>query len=103
VWFEWDPEKAASNLRKHCVSFEISKKVFDDPFLLSQQDRIEGGEQRWQTLGMAGGFLLLFVAHTSWEETVGGHLLEVIRIISARRATKNERRHYERENGKIQS
>jgi len=101
VWFEWDREKAASNLRKHRVSFETAKKVFDDPLLLCAQDRVEGGEQRWQTLGMADGFSLLFVAHTIWEDNVDGHPIEVIRIISARRATKTERRRYERENGKI--
>jgi uncharacterized DUF497 family protein len=55
VKFEWDPAKAVSNLRKHGVSFEIAIRVFADPFALSEPDRIEGGEQRWQTLGLVEG------------------------------------------------
>jgi uncharacterized DUF497 family protein len=100
LWFEWDPEKAASNLRKHRVSFETAKKVFDDPLASWRQDRVERGEQRWQTIGLVDGFLLLLVVHTTWEETDGSHVVEVIRIISARRADKSERNQYERENGK---
>jgi len=50
IRFEWDPDKAASNLRKHRVSFELAMRVFSDPFALSEQDRIEDGERRWQTL-----------------------------------------------------
>ena len=42
--FEWDPQKAASNLRKHGISFEIATHVFDDPFVLSSIERIEQGE-----------------------------------------------------------
>jgi len=63
------------------------------------KERIEGGEQRWQTLGLVGAFLLLMVAHTVREEYEEGTLVEVIRIISARRATPKERRRYEEENG----
>lgn len=62
--FEWDTAKASANLRKHRVSFELALRVFADPLAFSHQDRIEGGEQRWQTLGMADGVLLLLVAHT---------------------------------------
>lgn len=51
--FEWDPEKADSNLRKHRVSFPVAARAFADPFALVEQDRIEGGEYRWQTLGLA--------------------------------------------------
>jgi len=75
--FEWDTAKASANLRKHGVSFEI-----------------EGGEQRWQTLGMADGVLLLLVAHTVADLDDG----EVIRIISARMATRKERHDYEQKN-----
>jgi uncharacterized DUF497 family protein len=46
--FEWDPVKAAGNLRKHGVSFETAVQAFADPLSLTSQDRIEGGEQRWQ-------------------------------------------------------
>jgi uncharacterized protein len=88
--FEWDDKKAASNFRKHGVRFEEAALVFNDPFSLSAQDRIENGEQRWQTIGMAGGCLLLLVAHTVQFEDI-----EVVRIISARPADRKERKRYE--------
>jgi len=88
---EWDPIKAAKNLRKHHLSFELAQKVFYDPLAIISQNRIEGGEHRWQTLGMVEGVLLLLVAHTVVDE--GG--TEVLRIISARRAQPRERRRYE--------
>ena len=50
--FEWDPAKAAVNLRKHGISFDVAVRVFADPFALTEQVRIEGGELRWQTLGV---------------------------------------------------
>jgi uncharacterized protein len=49
IRFEWNEAKAAANLKKHGVSFETAVRAFDDPFSLSEQDRIEAGEQRWQT------------------------------------------------------
>lgn len=90
--FEWDPEKSKSNLKKHCVSFEIAIRAFSDPFALVKKDRIENGEHRWQTLGLAENYLLLLVAHTVRDDKDG---TEVIRIISARRAEPKERKHYE--------
>jgi uncharacterized DUF497 family protein len=95
IWFEWDEAKNLSNQRKHGVSFEEAGQVFRDPFYVSVQDRIEDGEERWQTFGLVDGVLLLMVAHTVREE---GATEAVIRIISARRATANERRRYENEN-----
>ena len=94
IRFEWDAAKAAANLRKHGVSFELAMHVFADPLAFSCQDRIEGGEPRWQTLGQVDGLLLLLVAHTVRDDDDG----EVIRIISARAATPKEIRDYEREN-----
>jgi hypothetical protein len=94
VQFAWDPVKARSNKRKHGVSFDIARFAFDDPDALVNHDRIEGGERRWQTLGMVGGVLLLLVAHTV--EFLDEDL-EVIRIISARRADRKEKRRYEKE------
>ena len=88
----WDEKKSRANLKKHGVSFEAAQLVFDDPFHASRQDRVEDGELRWQTLGMADGVVLLLVAHT-WRETDTGE--EHTRIISARRATKMERKVYE--------
>ena len=96
TWFDWDPEKARSNLRKHGISFAIAQHVFSDPDALSEGDRIEGGERRWQTLGLADGVLLLLVAHTV--ENDGQD--EIIRVISARRADRKERKRYEKERQK---
>jgi len=89
--FEWDEKKNQSNRAKHGLSFETARLVFDDPFHLSIQDRFSGGEERWQTIGKAGNIVLLLVAHTY--QTEGGE--ELIRIISARKATKRERERYE--------
>ena len=89
--FTWDDEKAATNFKKHHVSFEIATRVFIDPFVLTAQDRIENGEYRWQTIGSVEGYLLLLVAHTIIENDN----TETIRIISARRADSKERNRYE--------
>ena len=89
--FDWDETKDAANLRKHGVGFEAASLVFDDPLQLSAQDREVNGEERWQTIGMAGGVLLLLVAHTFEDENEE----EVVRIISARKANAQERRRYE--------
>ncbi len=59
-----------------------------------KQDRIENGEYRWQTLGLVEGHLLLLVAHTIYDDKDG---IEIIRIISARRANLKERKRYEEE------
>jgi uncharacterized protein len=66
---------------------------------VSIKERIESGEERWQTTGLARGQILLIVAHTVREESDEGRLVEVIRIISARNVTRKERRRYEDENG----
>ena len=50
----WDEAKNRSNRKDHKVSFETAVRVFDDPFHLSEQDRVEDGEERWQTLGPGG-------------------------------------------------
>jgi uncharacterized DUF497 family protein len=69
-----------------------AKLVFDDPLHLSRLERIENGEERWQTIGMAGRVLLLLVVHTITELDDDDAL---IRIISARKADRTERRIYE--------
>ena len=90
--FEWDLAKARTNQRKHGVTFEDAMHVFDDPCALFEQDRAdEGGEPRWQALGLAGGVILLLVAHTVREQGQD----DVIRLISARRATRKERNRYD--------
>ncbi|MNT68092.1 hypothetical protein D3C72_2062900 [compost metagenome] len=58
-------------------------------------ERIDGGEERWQTIGMVGGCLILLVAHTTREVDVDGDSIEIIRIISARKADVKERGKYE--------
>ena len=61
---DWDPAKSRSNLRKHGVSFATASLVFEDPNQLSVQDRFEEGEERWQTMGVINGVVVLIVAHT---------------------------------------
>lgn len=90
ILFEWDEVKADGNLRKHGVSFELARSVFVDPFALIEQDRFVGGEARWRTIGLDIAGTVLFVAHTIDEQ--GEH--ELVRIISARRATRRERELY---------
>ena len=79
------------------MSFDLTELVFNDPRAVSRQERFENGKLRWQTLGMVGeSLLILLVAHTAEGESEsnseGG---EHIRIISARRATRVERKIYE--------
>jgi uncharacterized DUF497 family protein len=69
-------------------------RAFSEPLALVEQDRIESGELRWQTLGMVDDVVLLLVAHTVTEDDDA----EIIRIISARRAEPKERRRYEQTN-----
>ena len=89
--FEWNAEKDRGNQLKHRVSFETATLVFSDPHALSLPDRIEADEERWHTIGLAGGVLLILVAHTY--RGSGGD--ERIRIFSARKATPRERQLYE--------
>ena len=90
--FEWDPKKAATNLDKHKITFELAATVFKDPRALSLYDEGHNlDEDRWITLGLSEKGSLLKVHHTyrhTDEETV------TIRIISSRKATKNETRQY---------
>jgi uncharacterized DUF497 family protein len=95
--FEWDRAKAASNLRKRGVSFETAVRVFADPLARTDADRIEAGERRWQTIRVVAGLCLVIAARTI--EVDERHDVEVVRLISARVATRQERRRYEQENG----
>ncbi|MBP9713132.1 MAG: BrnT family toxin [Sterolibacterium sp.] len=89
-FIEWDTVMAEVNYRKHGIRFEDAALVFDDPLAVSVQDRSENGEQRWRTIGQAGGCLVLLVAHTVKIDDA-----EVLRIISARRVDRKERKRYE--------
>ena len=86
--FAWDERKNRVNQRKHGVSFETAILVFDDPYHLTRQDREVEGEPRWQTIGMVKGVHVLLVAHSIDEDE------EVVRILSARKATPRERSVY---------
>ena len=86
--FEWDAQKALQNKRKHGVSFELAQSTLEsDPFQLSRYDHSITQEDRWQTLARIGG-LTLYIVHTY---RINTHGQEVIRIISARKATRRER------------
>ncbi len=89
--FEWKHDKDRANRTKHRVSFETACLVFADPWHLTTRDRHKSSEERWQTLGMVNGVVLLLVAHTIIEDEHE----EIIRIISARKATRKERLIYE--------
>ena len=91
--FTWDELKDRSNRRKHGISFETATRVFLDPLHISIQDRVVEGEERWQTIGMVDGMLVILVAYT----VIDGDE-ELIRIISARKATRQERIEYEEAN-----
>jgi uncharacterized DUF497 family protein len=91
VNFEWDPSKARQNLRKHRVSFQEAASVFGDPLAITYPDPDHSMmEQRFITVGMSSARRVLIVAHADREAN--------IRIISARKATPQERKHYEEEN-----
>src|SRR5439155_23940845 len=98
VRVEWDEAKAKTNERKHGVRFEDAMLVFADPYALVDQDSIECGELRWQTLGLVGVIVLHLVAHTVRRAEQD----EIIRIISARKALRKERKRYD-ENRKEES
>lgn len=86
--FRWDPRKAAANLRRHGVDFHEAATALDDPLSMTFSDRDHSAEEhRYVTIGLSAARQLLVVAHT--EEG------DVIRIISARRVTRRERRFYE--------
>lgn len=87
----WNDAKNRTNRLKHGVSFETARLVFDDPFHISVPDRHEHGEERWTTVGMVGSLVILVVIHTYGEKN--GE--EIVRIISARKATKSERKRYQ--------
>jgi uncharacterized DUF497 family protein len=89
IKFEWDEPKALANLKKHLVSFEEAKTIFYDEFGVQFFDGDHSSdEERFLMLGMSSGAKLLIVCHCDREQG------EVIRIISARKATKRESAFY---------
>jgi uncharacterized protein len=89
--FEWDPEKNRKNKVKHGIDFESAKAIWDDPFHVVYPDRFEDGEQRWHAVGVLGSMILLMVIHTYRNRNNE----EIVRIIGARKATRQERAQYE--------
>ena len=88
--FEWDPEKADANFQKHGVSFDDASTVFGDPLSLLMPDPDHSAdEERYMVLGVSAHQKLLVVAF--------GERPPNTRLISARRATRAERKRYEEE------
>lgn len=92
--FEWDPEKSRLNFQKHGISFEDAKEIFSGPVFTAQDRRKDYGETRFISIGVLSGIVFIVVAHTDRKGK--------IRIISARKANKTERKyyyeHFEKEN-----
>ena len=87
ITFEWDSQKADENLRKHNVSFETACEAFFDPFVLWLDEEVVEGEVREIIIGMTVNWRLLYVVYVMHDDT--------IRLISARKVTKAERKRYE--------
>ncbi len=91
--FEWDPEKDKTNRHKHKVAFPEACYVFADKFMLTLFDKEHSGyKDRWVTIGQIPSSKILVVIHT-YRKTKGK---ETVRIISARKATKNEEKQYQK-------
>lgn len=87
VYFEWDDQKNEENIRKHGIDFADVPDVFNGPMLIDLDDRADYGEDRWIGIGL----LRTLVAVVIFTERVN----DTLRIISARKATKYERKRYE--------
>jgi uncharacterized DUF497 family protein len=91
IKFDWHPTKARHNLRKHRIDFDEASTVFADTLSITIPDPVHSeDEERWVTIGLSNRHRLLVVVHTEEDET--------IRVISARRADRLERRKYEEGN-----
>jgi len=88
VTFSWDPKKAVANLKKHGVDFREAATVFDDPLSTTfPNEEHSTSERRFVTIGVSAFGRVLVVAHTEGGQT--------IRVVSAREATRGERKFYE--------
>ena len=88
--FDWDPAKALANLRDHGVSFAEAATALEDEFALTREDPDAEGEQRLVTLGLSSSGQLLVVVYAYREPNV-------IRLISAWKANRRQRVHYEKD------
>ncbi|MCI0580441.1 MAG: BrnT family toxin [Chloroflexi bacterium] len=86
--FEWDEQKNKANLRKHGIAFDDIPPIFSGemPLLIDYDDRAEYGEERWLGIGLLGNYVIVIV----FTEVIPG----TIRLISARKANKDEQRRY---------
>jgi len=89
--FKWDENKNTTNQKKHGLSFEVASQIFKTPFHCPLEFQYVDNEQRWLTVGYLQD-ILITVVHTYSQDKEGN---ETIRIISARRATKPERKKYD--------
>ena len=89
--FEWDDSKNQHNIGKHGLDFADAERVITghSPFVVRLDHRMDYGEERWQGVGMLDGMIVVMIVFTE-------PLTNVVRIISMRKATKNERTEYER-------
>ena len=92
-YFDWDAKKAQINLKKHKITFENATDIFRDPLALSIYDELHSNDEaRWITMGTTKSGTIIVVVHTYNEL----NLKDIqIRIISARKATKNEIKQYQ--------
>ena len=87
--FDWDSNKNSKNILKHGIDFRAAVKIFDDPnFIVNEDNRHDYGEVRYQVIGAVYPHGVLLVVYTERHEST-------IRIISARKANKKERRLYQ--------
>jgi uncharacterized DUF497 family protein len=86
----WSADKDRANRRKHRISFDKAQRVFDDPLVVSSLDT-DSVEERWRSIGLIGGVATV-VVHT-WDQQEGREPSG--RIISARRATRHEKKAYQ--------
>jgi len=87
--FEWNENKNGENIRKHGFDFADAWQVFENPLLVKLDDRADYGEDRWTGVGMMSNGIVIVLVFTEKDQ-------ETIRIISMRKATKNERTSYEK-------
>ena len=92
--FDWDDSKAEANRRKHGVGFDEAAEALMDPARVVTFDvQHSADEDRWEVIGLSGKLRLLTVIHTEWDDD--GE--EVVRIITARRANKDEVKRYDQQ------
>jgi uncharacterized DUF497 family protein len=88
--FEWDENKDRSNQAKHGIAFEYACEIWLDPNYVIYEDRTSTSEERWNAIGLVEGQFVLLAVHT-----YRGADEDIVRIISARKATPHECRRYQ--------